>query len=95
MVTPNQVDTGPILNRLWPEYTARAINHGVRGVIKVRALVDTDGRVKDVWLFNHLPDGLDDEAAKAVRRMRFKPATKAGQPVAFWQVLEIEFNLLM
>jgi len=88
------VDRRPIpLNRPMPEFTDRARSHGVQGVISLRALIGTDGLVKDVRLFNHLPDGLDDQAIKAVRRMRFKPATKAGQPVAFWQVLEVEFNL--
>jgi len=37
--------------------------------------------------------GREPGAAKAFRRMRFKPATKAGQNVEFWQMLEVEFHL--
>jgi TonB family protein len=89
-----KVDTRPIpLNRPRPEYTDRARNHGVQGMVRIRALVEADGSVKDVRLVSHLPDGLDEAAIKAVRKMRFKPATKDGQPVAFWVTLEVEFNL--
>jgi TonB family protein len=88
------VDTRPIpLNRPRPNYTEQARKNGVQGIIRVRVLVGLDGLVKDVRFVSHLPDGLDNEAAKAVRQMRFKPATRAGQPVNFWQMLEVEFNL--
>ena len=88
------IDTRPVaINRPRPEYTTLARKNGVQGIIRVRALIGVDGKVKDVRLLGHLPDGLDNEAVKAVRRMRFKPATKAGQNVEFWQMLEVEFNL--
>jgi TonB family protein len=89
-----KVDTRPIpINRPRPNYTDLARNNRVQGVVRVRALIGADGTVKDVRFLSHLPDGLDEEAAKAVLHMRFKPATKAGQPVAFWVTLEVEFNL--
>jgi TonB family protein len=88
------IDTRPVaLNRPRPDYTTLARKNGVQGIIRVRALIGVDGKVKDVRLVGHLPDGLDNEAVKAVRKMRFKPATKAGQDVEFWQMLEVEFNL--
>jgi TonB family protein len=88
------IDTRPVaLNRPRPEYTTLARKNGVQGIIRMRALIGVDGKVKDVRLLGHLPDGLDNEAVKAVSRMRFKPATKAGQNVEVWQILEVEFNL--
>jgi protein TonB len=88
------IDTRPVLlNRVRPEYTTLARKNGVQGIIRVRALIGVDGKVKDVRLLGHLADGLDNQAVKAVRHMRFKPATKAGQNVQFWQMLEVEFNL--
>jgi len=89
-----EVDSRPIpLNRPQPNYTDAARNNNVQGVIRANALIGTDGLVKDVKLVSHLPDGLDDEARLAVQQMRFRPATKSGQPVSFWQMLEVEFNL--
>jgi len=88
------VDTRPVpLNRPRPNYTERARKNSVQGVIRLSVLIDVDGSVKDVHLITHLPDGLDEEAAKAARQLRFRPATSGGQPVKFWQLLEVEFNL--
>jgi TonB family protein len=89
-----EVDTRPVaLNRPRPNYTEDARKNKVQGVIRARALIGADGSVKDVRLVSHLPDGLDEEAILAVKQMRFRPAMKSGQPVNFWQMLEVEFNL--
>jgi outer membrane biosynthesis protein TonB len=40
-----------------------------------------------------LPDGLEEEAIRAAYQLRFRPAMKGGQPVAFWTPVDIEFNL--
>jgi TonB family protein len=89
-----EVDTRPIpLNKPRPSYTEDARKNKVQGVIRARALIGMDGSVRDVRLVSHLPDGLDEEAILAVKQMRFRPATKSGQPVNFWQMLEVEFNL--
>jgi protein TonB len=89
-----EVDTRPVpMNRPRPNYTEDARKNKVQGVIRVRALIAMDGSVKDVRLISHLPDGLDEEAITAVKQMRFRPATKSGQPVNFWQMLDVEFNL--
>jgi protein TonB len=89
-----EVDTHPIpLNKPRPNYTEDARRNKVQGLVRVRALISMDGSVRDVRLVSHLPDGLDEEAIRAVKQMRFRPATKSGQPVNFWQMLEVEFNL--
>jgi len=88
------VDTRPFpLNNPRPNYTEDARRNKVQGVIRTRALVGPDGLVKDVRLVTHLPDGLDEEAIVAVKQMRFRPATRNGQPVDFWVTLEVEFSL--
>jgi TonB family protein len=90
----NAVETKPIaLNWPKPDYTDKARDHHVQGVIRSRALVDVRGYVKEVRLANHLPYGLDDEAVKAVKRMRFKPAMKDRQHVEAWIFIEVEFRL--
>jgi protein TonB len=89
-----KVDTMPQpLNRPRPNYTEEARKNKVQGVVRARALVDASGAVKNVQVIGHLPDGLDEEAIRAVYQMRFRPAQKSGQSVAFWVTLEVEFNL--
>jgi len=94
---PSSQDEGdrrPIpLNPPRPEYTDQARNNKVQGVIRLRVLVGANGLVKDVRVASHLPDGLDEMAVLAAYGMRFRPALKSGQPVNFWQSVEVEFIL--
>jgi protein TonB len=88
------VDTRPIpLNSPRPSYTEDARKNKVQGVVRVRVLVGADGVVKKVTVLSGLPDGLNEEAIRAAYQIRFRPATKSGQAVAFWQAVDIEFNL--
>lgn len=89
------VDTRPILlNDPRPLFTEEARKNKIQGVVIVRVLVGPDGAVKQARVIRGLPDGLDEEAIQAAYKMRFKPAMKSGQPVAFWlNRVEIEFNL--
>jgi TonB family protein len=81
------------LNRPMPSYTERARENRVEGVVVARVLVGEDGKVQRVRVTQGLPDGLDDEAVKAIFRMKFKPATKSGQPTKFWVRVDVAFKL--
>jgi protein TonB len=89
------VDSRPILlNEPRPFYTEEARKNKVQGVVKVRILVDETGTVREVVVTRSLPDGLSEQAIRAAHQMRFRPAIKNGQPVAYWiSNVEIEFNL--
>ncbi len=89
------VDSKPVnLNRPRPNYTEEARKNKISGVVRVRVLVGADGAVKQVRLAGGgLPDGLNEEAIRAAYQIRFRPAMKDGQPVAYWMPIEIEFNL--
>jgi TonB family protein len=88
------VDQRPrLLNSVRPLYTEEARKNKIQGTVRVRVLVGADGSVKNVRIQTHLPDGLDEQAIAAAYKLRFTPAMRAGQPVAFWQPVEIEFNL--
>jgi protein TonB len=88
------VDSRPILlNSPQPRFTEEARKNKIQGVVLVRVLVGSDGAVKKVTITRGLPDGLDEQAIQAAYQMRFKPAMKSGQPVAFWVPAQIEFNL--
>ena len=88
------VDSEPmLLNRPQPNYTEEARKNKIQGTVRVRIKVGTDGRVNRGSIVRGLPDGLDERALQAAHRMQFKPAMKDGRPVAFWLIVEIEFNL--
>jgi protein TonB len=88
------VDQRPVpLNAPQPRYTEEARKNKIQGVVVARVLVGADGAVKQVRITRGLPDGLDEQAIQAAHQLRFRPAMKGGQPVAFWQSVQIEFNL--
>jgi TonB family protein len=90
----SKVDQRPVpLNSPQPRYTEAARKHGIQGVVIVRVLVGIDGLVKQVKVTRGLPDGLTDQAIRAASALRFRPAMRDGQPVLFWQSVQIEFNL--
>jgi TonB family protein len=89
------VDARPIaLNKPRPNYTEEARKNKVQGAVRARVLVGADGFVKQVKISGAgLPDGLNEQAIEAAKQMRFQPATKNGQAVAYWVTVDIEFNI--
>lgn len=91
---PTVVDTKPVpLNSPQPRYTEEARKNKIQGNVTARVLIGADGQVKQVKITRGLPDGLDEQAIQAAYQLRFKPAMKSGQPVAYWMPVLIEFNL--
>ncbi len=61
-----------------PAYTEIAKSLEVQGKVLVKLVVGTDGSPKDVEILEPLGAGLDDQAAEAVTRWKFKPAMLKG-----------------
>ena len=76
-----------------PEYTLIARQHGVEGVVVIRAVFRSSGKVTNIQATKTLPDGLTYQAIEAARRIKFKPAEKDGHPVAMFLQLEYHFSL--
>jgi protein TonB len=67
---------------------------GEEGVTLVRVLVKADGRAGEVELKRSSGyDRLDQAALRAVRKWRFVPATKHGEPVDAWLDQPVNFKL--
>jgi TonB family protein len=81
------------LNRPRPNYTEAARSSHIQGTVREMALIDRTGSVQNIILKARLGYGLDEEAVKATKLMRFQPATENGEAVPFWVVLQVEFNL--
>jgi protein TonB len=81
------------LNSPQPRYTEDARKNKIQGTVTARLLIGSDGVVKRVTITRGLPDGLDEQAIQAAYQLRFKPAMKGGQPVAYQMSVLIEFNL--
>jgi len=77
-----------------PVVTPEMQANKVEGVIKVRVLVDIDGKVKKAVVMNDLGFGTREAALSACLQMEFEPAYRGAEPVAVWIVIPIRFVLL-
>jgi TonB family protein len=81
------------LNSPRPEYTSLARAMKAQGIIRAGVSINELGDVTSVTLFSRLGYGLEAEVVKALSRIKFSPATKAGKPVPFWGRVEASFSL--
>lgn len=66
---------------------------GVPGLVTVGFTVDLKGSVQDAAVVKTTHEILNEPALSALRKWRFKPAQKDGQPVAMHVVLPIKFDI--
>jgi periplasmic protein TonB len=78
-----------------PEYTSAAMLARIQGVVSLEAIVMADGSVGDVRIIGSLDRdlGLDEQAIKAVKRWRFRPATRLGTAIPMFVAIEMTFSL--
>ncbi|MCI0338659.1 MAG: energy transducer TonB [Acidobacteria bacterium] len=74
-----QVQPPRILHVYLPQYTDKARNNGIEGNLILRALFQSDGRVKDVKVEKALGYGLDQRAIESVKKIGFFPAQAEGK----------------
>jgi TonB family protein len=76
-----------------PVYTPEAKRAKIQGTVVLRVTVEPDGTVGDVKVIRSLDKRLDQSAVDAVKTWKFKPATKAGKPIAVETSVEINYRL--
>jgi len=87
-------DSAPVaVSRPAPRYPREALNRNIGGIVRVEVVVGPNGNVERMELAESSGDRFLDRAAmEAVRRWRFIPATRDGQPVTASVVVPLEFN---
>jgi periplasmic protein TonB len=92
--TSKEVDVkAEIIEKPEPSYTREARRGGVQGVVILKVLLLPDGKIGRVRVVRRLPYGLTENAIRAACEIKFKPASKAGQPVPQWVAVEYGFRL--
>lgn len=76
------------------EYPAEARQMGIEGAIRVRLVVDAQGRVTSAVLLNKLGHGLDELAMRRAKQLQFEPAIDTtDKPVS--SVVVWTFNMTL
>jgi len=76
------VDSEPVLIsdvRTYPEEARRA---GIEGTVTLSITIDLEGKVVNARVLKGPGNGLNDAALEAIRKFKFRPAMKGGQPVS-------------
>jgi TonB family protein len=76
-----------------PEFTEKARRNQVAGTIRLRLVLRDTGRVSDISVVRGLPDGLNECAVEAARRIKFTPAEYEGRKVSQRVYVEYNFNI--
>jgi TonB family protein len=76
-----------------PNYSSQAQKAHFQGVCTLYLIVGTDGRPTNIRVLSSLGMGLDEEAIKAVKKWRFKPAMRDGKPAAAEIAVQVAFHL--
>lgn len=92
-IAANGRDTPIPISQPAPRYPPEALRRDAGGTVRVRVTVATDGRVDRLEVAESSGNRhLDRAATEAVRRWRFQPAVRDGQPVMADVVVPIVFN---
>ncbi|MCP3102250.1 TonB family protein [Myxococcus sp. K15C18031901] len=78
-----QVDSEPsVASEVKIPYPEEARRAGIEGTVTMSITIDHEGRVVAVKVLSGPGYGLNEAARDAIKRFRFKPAIKGGEPVS-------------
>jgi TonB family protein len=75
------------------QYTDRARSAGVQGTVTIAVLFGANGQIANTLLLKRLGYGLDENALRAARAIRFEPQIKDGKPVSVVRLVSYGFNI--
>jgi protein TonB len=83
-----------VLARMPPVYPIGAKHRGIEGWVRVRFVVEEDGRVGRITVMESHPPGIFEKSvSQCVSGWRFKPGTIEGMAVRTWAETTIRFEL--
>ncbi|MGP0017389.1 MAG: energy transducer TonB [Candidatus Sulfotelmatobacter sp.] len=81
-------------HRTRPKYPKESLKEGAEGAVELRALVDPDGRTRDLSVVSGEP-AFGRPALEAVREWKFHPVLVAGNPVETVYKIRVRFVLIL
>jgi TonB family protein len=82
-----------LLTSFEPDSNEFAQNAGVAGMALYHTVIGADGKPGEIAVARPIGFGLDENAVAAIRKAKFSPATKNGQPVPVMLDLVVQFRI--
>lgn len=82
-----------ILSKPRPSYTDSARMANAQGTIRVLVAFDGNGKIGHILITKRLGFGLDEQALRAARNIKFLPASQDGKPVSVVKTVEYTFSI--
>jgi len=90
---PDSDLTGPVpMRKVDPKYPPALASARIEGEVILYAVIRRDGTVDSIQLVKSLDPQLDENAALALSRWRFRPAERSGTPVELEAIVHIPFR---
>jgi TonB family protein len=83
-----------LIHYVEPEFSDSSNEAFVDGVVKISAVVSSEGVPTELHILSGLNSKEDSTAVDAVKQWRFEPGTKAGEAVNVEVTVEVNFHLL-
>lgn len=75
-------------------YPKSLVNENIQGAVVVRFVVDTKGKVSDVWVIKSVHPEMDKEAMRVIKMLgKFTPAKLKGKKIPVYFTLPIKFRI--
>ena len=87
------VSAPTVVYRIEPNYSEDARRARYQGSVVLSAIVRKDGSIEILKVLRGLGLGLDENAVEALRKWKFRPGTRSGEPVDVALNIEINFAL--
>jgi TonB family protein len=80
------------INRVKPEYTVEAERADISATVEAKVVLRANGEIGEIEILRWAGFGLDDAAVRAIHQLKFKPATRDGQPVGVRAIIRYNFR---
>jgi TonB family protein len=92
-VTATDLSSPVVLRKVDPKYPPTLVAERVEGEVVLYGVIAADGSVGQIQVVRGVDDLLDENARNALAQWKFKPATKAGEPIDVEVIAHIPFHI--
>jgi TonB family protein len=79
-------------HRVKPAYPEAAERADINATVDVRVVFRANGEIGEIDILRWAGFGLEESAVRAIRQLRFKPATRNGQPINVGALVQYNFR---